>query len=226
MELSDEQLLDYYSKKNWKNDEEVLKSYQSLESEFGKRTTELNQLKEQLNPPTDASVYELDKYNGLTEEEKMALKLELIEAKMSKQQADTIVGKYVENKQRAMQTRDERIKQGIESMKKEWGDKFEENVALAQRGAKEVFGDPNAPEVKAIMQQVGSDVGLKLFHRLASDSRMPIGSPTNTPMTRSMAEQKLNELKALPEFSNDVFRNGSEINKQYIALKQIMRGGR
>ena len=127
------------------------------------------------------------------------------EAGLSKAQAAKLVewfGGHAGQQAQAMQAQQaQAMEQGVATLRQEWGNTFDTNVAAAQRAVRLYGGDDL---IKTLNDTgLGSHPAIvKTFAnigKLAQEHGLPAGNGTPGNMTKEMAQARINEMQADPE---------------------------
>lgn len=114
------------------------------------------------------------------------------------------------------------------ALKKEWGNAFQQNTAIAGAAANQL--GVTTEEVDAIQEALGFDRTMKLFHQIGSRTMEPNllnGGQNNdgmgSAMTPEAAKQRIEELKADPDWRKAFNNNGpnSKEARQWNWLHQM-----
>lgn len=173
----------YVTNKGWKNTSEVLDSYQNLEKLVGAPQDKIikipgeddkdgwNSVYSRLGRPQSPADYKIEapKEGGSPEFAKWASD-NFFDAGLSAKQAQTLVQKWGEFQAGIKQSQDnaliQNLQKGQETVQKEWGAAYEQNVKVASRAARE-FG-VQKEVLDKIEGAIGFDGVMKLFHSIGS----------------------------------------------------------
>ncbi len=227
----------YVANKGFKGPQDVLESYRNFEKTMGSKAEHLLKLPEnmdtpegravfeRLGAPKDAKDYKIDipKEFG---DEKLAQGLRDVAHKyaFTNKQVEGLVNWWNERSGGAIKTAQETAnQQGVaqeQSLKKEWGAAYDQNLNLARAGATKYGLDKG--KVDALQNALGYDGVMKLLHGFAlATGEAPYVSGQNAGggvLAPSAAVSQIKELSRDPSFAKRLASGDADAKRQWDKL--------
>lgn len=234
----------YVQTKGFKDTTAVLDSYRNLEKLMGAPKERLvrlpekdddaegwSQVFERLGRPKEAKEYGIKAPAELGDAKFIeTMQAAFHEAGLSKRQAEQIVGKWNEHMTGTITSNKEmyqaKLAEQEQTLKKEWGMAYEQNVKAGQRAA-QMFGIDGATidkleetmgfaGVMKLMHQIGSKIGEDSF--VSADGKESSFSGSLTP---EAARHRIDALKKDPDFAKKIADNNAEARAEWDRLHKF-----
>lgn len=191
-------------------------------------TTSWGQVWDKLGRPAKAEDYKISMPEGVQDDATVSfLRNTFHEIGMTSKQAEAFSAKMqervVSNMQAAQQQRQEiAAAQGVE-LKNEWGSKFDQNVDLARRAAREFKMDGGM--IDKLQSAMGYDGVMKFMHTLGSklgeSKYVDGGQPQGFGASREGALNEINRLRNDSDFGKKLVAGDSEARAKWDRLHSI-----
>jgi hypothetical protein len=233
--IEDSELKGYVQNKGWKDPSELAVGYKNLEKLLGGEKLPLpkgaddaegwGRVYDALGRPKSAEEYKLPLPEGDDGSFAKTAAAWMHEAGLNQKQAELIAAKWNEHMQGAMgqqtQQSAQKVEQDIAALKGEWGQAWNENIALGSRAAKE-FG-LDADKLTAIEGAIGTGEMLKLMSRIGrglTEHNFEGGNTTQSfGMTPEAAKQRIAALRADTEWATKYMSGNADAQAE---LKRLM----
>jgi len=241
--FKNEALKSFVQERKFTDPEQLVERYQNLEKLRGVPEERLLKLPEKmegddaravwqrLGTPKDAKGYEIPR-----DEKSDPTFIEWAETafhqnNLTKAQALGVVKAYNEkfsaDIQAQAQARALKIAQGEETLKREWGPRYEANLNLAKQGAKILGLDANTLDIMEAAQ--GRDVLFKNLQKIGvgvgESQFIDGGTGTPTTMTAEQAQEEINKLIKDQKFAKKLTRGDVEAKEKWDKLNVLASPG-
>jgi hypothetical protein len=229
----------FVENKGWRNPEDAVSGYINLEKFLGAdkagrglvlpkddNPDEWNQIYDKLGRPKSPEEYNLNVPEGDTGEFAQMAAKTFHELGLTAKQAEALSGWYNEQSQTMMQSQQDAMLQQseseIESLKQEWGPKFDEKVAAGQRAARE-FG-VGADILEKIESSVGARAMIDFFSQvgqlIGEDKFVNGESSGKFGMSPEAARSRISQLKNDTEWSSKYLNGNADARAE---LERLMK---
>lgn len=207
--------------------ERIIKMAEKIRDDAGNLTPEAKQIFERLGAPKEAKDYQLEipKEFGdekLTEQFKNLFHQEGV----NKASAEKIVKTWNEYQANIAKLNKEafeaNFKNQDQSLRKDWGQAYEQNVNIAKEAVRTVGID--AKSIDALAAQIGHDKTMQLFHKLGAavgEGKFIKGDSPNRIMEPSSAQYQIKELMKDRDFATRLDKGDMEARQRWDRLHQM-----
>jgi len=236
----DPQTREFVEKKGWKSPVDLVGSYQNLEKLLGGEKVPVPKGPEDkaaydlmfkaLGRPDSADGYGLDKREGIDPQLAKAAGDAFHGLGLSSQQAQGLLDWFDSQGKTAQQAAEERFAQEsqveFQQVQREWGKEFDTKAEFGRRAARQFGIDQDM--AKGIERAIGTKRMMDLFSKIGeSFNEAPMrgqGGAESQIVTPTLAEQKISELKADPDFAKRYMAGDPRARTEMQRLVKIASG--
>lgn len=236
----DPQTQEFVAKKGWKSPVDMVGSYQNLEKLLGGEKVPVPKGPEDkaaydlmfkaLGRPDAADGYGLDKREGIDPQLAKAAGEAFHGLGLNPSQAQGLLDWFDGQGKSAQKEAEERYAQEsqveFQQVQREWGKEFDTKAEFGRRAVRQFGIDPEA--AKGIERAIGTKRMMDLFSKIGeSFNEAPMrgqGSQESQIVTPVLAEQKIQELKADPDFSARYMKGDPRARSEMQRLVKIASG--
>lgn len=241
----DPELKGYVQNKQFKDPGDLAKAYWNLEKLRGVPQERLITLPEKaddpawgdiydrLGRPKDPNGYEFKQPEGMESPEFLEWsKKTMHELGIPKRQAEQLVSKWNEfvmgSAQKEHETMQQEFQVQDQTLKREWGMAYDQNVQVASNATKGLGVSPD--QVEALEQVLGFGGVMKLFHQIGSKfSEGTFVAPSSnngfSAMTPEAAQQRIMQLRQDSNFVSRLLQKDADAKNEWDRLHQMLSPG-